>query len=74
VIDDLPVILFGNAINFHGIGFVDQVEQGREGAAETDATAAAVADIEHAFEFDEQFVFIPELSGILAQRVPGGCF
>jgi hypothetical protein len=61
VIHDLPVVLFGDAVHLHGIGFVDQIEQGGKGLAEADAATAAMADVVDPFQFLEQGFFVVKL-------------
>jgi hypothetical protein len=73
LVDDLPVILFGHAVHLHGVRLVDQIEQHREALAETDATATAVTDVEHALQLGKQFAFVIELGVFPVQGVPCGC-
>jgi hypothetical protein len=53
IIDDLPIDFPRHAIEFHGVGIINGVEQSREGMTEIEATTAAVADVEDASEFIE---------------------
>src|SRR5207245_2496477 len=47
-IRDLPVIAGRDAVEFAGLGIVDQVEQAREGVAQIEAAPAAMTDVEDA--------------------------
>ena len=58
MIDDLPVIFFGYAIHFHALGIIDEIKQSGEGIAQADATAATVAEIEDAFHFMQDSIFV----------------
>ena len=64
VIDDVPVDLLRDGIEFHALGFVDRIEQRREGMAEAEAAAAAVTDVVNAFEFFEQLRLVVEVVGL----------
>ena len=61
MIDDVPVNLLGNAVDFHRFRLVDRVEQGRKGIAEVEATTAAVADIKDTLKLLEERSFVVEL-------------
>jgi hypothetical protein len=50
VVDDFPVDALIHRGHLAGIGGVDRVEQRREGVAEAEAAATAVADVEDALE------------------------
>ena len=63
LVDDLGVVGLGHAVDFHGRRFVDQIEQRREGLAQADAAAAAVADVEDALEFALERILVPENVG-----------
>ena len=67
MVHDLPVILLVDAVDLHGLGFVDQVEQGRKSIAQAHAAAAAMADIENAFEFPEKRLLIVKTGVVLSQ-------
>ena len=69
VVDDVPVELFGHAIEFHRVGFVDGVEQGRERVAEIEAAATAVTDIEDALQLGVERRIIVELVGPPVDRM-----
>jgi len=69
LLDDLGVIGLGDAIDFHRRGCIDQVEQGRESVAQAHATAAAVADVEHALELGIQRGLFPERRRFPFERV-----
>ena len=59
MLDHLHVVGLVDAIDLHGLGFVDQVEQSRKGIAQADATTATVADVIDPFEFGVKLVVIP---------------
>jgi hypothetical protein len=47
VVDDFPVIAFGDAVDLHCFAVVDQIEQGRKRLAKTEAAPTAVTDVKH---------------------------
>ena len=47
LVDHFPVVLLGDAIDFHRGAFIYQVKQRGEGAAQTHATSTSVADIKN---------------------------
>jgi hypothetical protein len=61
VIYDLPVVVLGNAVHFHRVRLIDEIEQRRERMTEIETAATAVTDIENPFEFLEQRVFVVKL-------------
>ena len=61
-----------NAINFHRVGFIDQIEKRRKCVAEANAAATAMADVKNALELVVQRLFIPETVALPVQRMPGG--
>ena len=66
----LPVILLVDTVDFHGLTFVDQVEQGREGIAQAYTATAAMADIEDALHFFEGGVLVIKFWIKPIERVP----
>jgi hypothetical protein len=74
VVDHLPVIGFGDAIDFHRRGFIDQIEQCGKRLAQADAAAATVADVEHPLHFLEQRRLVEEIGIAPIQRVARGGF
>ena len=72
LLGDLRVVGLVDAVDLHGRRRVDQVEQGGEGVAQADAAAAAVADVEHAFQFGIQRLLVHELGVGPVQRMPPG--
>jgi hypothetical protein len=74
LVDHLPVVLFGDAVDLHRLAFIDQVEQGRERGAQTHAAAAAVADLVDPFEFLVERRRVPEGVALPVERVAGGRF
>ena len=57
-INDLPVILFIHTIDLEGFGFIDQVEQGREGITQGNATTAPMTYVVNPFKFVKQWYFV----------------
>src|ERR1700690_703101 len=51
VVDHFPIGLLIDAVDFAGLRLVDQIEQRRDGVAQVEAAAAAVADFEYPLEF-----------------------
>ena len=70
MIDDVPVDLFWNAVDFHRIRLVDRVEQSRKRVAKIKAATAAVAGIKDTLKLLKQRSFLVELFGLPVQRVP----
>ncbi len=64
LVDDLPVIRLRDAVDFHRVGLVDEVEQHGKTLAETDASPISVTDVEHTLHFREEFVLV-EKFGVL---------
>src|SRR5437773_12416726 len=50
LVDNLRVVGLGDTIDLAGLALVDQIEQRREGIAETYASPASVTNVEDAFE------------------------
>jgi hypothetical protein len=67
----LPVVLPGNTVHFHGVGFVDKVEQGRKGVTETDAATAAMTNVIDTFQFVEKVILVIERCIFPVQWMPG---
>ena len=65
VIDYFPVILLGDPIDFHGLGFINQIEQCRKGIAQADAATATVANIVNPLELLEAGIFVVEFRIVL---------
>jgi hypothetical protein len=74
VIDDLPVVFPGNTVHFHGVGFIDQVEQGRKGVTEADTASAAMTDVVDTFQFIEKVILVVERCIFPVERMPGRSF
>jgi hypothetical protein len=72
VVDHAPVGRLLDAMNLAVVGGVDQIEQSRERLAQADATAAAMADVEHALEFLETRCFVVERVALPVQRMARG--
>jgi len=51
VIYNLPVIFLGDTIDFHGVGFIDQIKQGGKGMTQAYATTATMTDVIHSLQF-----------------------
>ena len=74
LIDDLAEILLVHPVEFAGLAFVDQIEQGRKRTAQTDAATATVADVEYTMQFRIELVLIVEVGRLPVDRMPGRCF
>src|SRR5690606_1661825 len=74
LVDDLPVVLAGDAIDLHRLALVHEIEQGRERVAEADAAAAAVADVEHPLHFVQARVLVVERRFAPGDGMAGGGF
>jgi hypothetical protein len=61
VVHDLPVILLRNAIHFHRVRLIDEIEQNRKRITEVETAATSVADIEYALELVEQRFLVVEV-------------
>ena len=70
VVHDLAVVRLVDAVDLHGFGFVDQIEQGRKGVTQAEAAPAAVADVEHAFELGIERLLVVELGVAPVDGVP----
>ena len=60
VLDYLPVVFPVDSVDLHRLGLVDEVEESGKGAAQIDASPAAMADVEHPFELGEERTFVVE--------------
>ena len=69
VIDDTPVILFGNAVDFHGIGFINEVKQCRKRVTQADTPAASMTDIENPLQLTEEVILIIEFRIVPIERM-----
>ncbi len=74
LVHDLLVIGFIDAIHFHGVGFIHQVEQGWECLAEADTAPASMTDIIDTLELLVECIDIPEFFGLPVNRMPCWCF
>jgi len=73
VIHHFPIHLsLVDTVKLHGLGFVDGIEQGGKGVAQTEAAAAAVADIEDTVQFLEQRTLVIEFGIAPIQGMAGG--
>ena len=61
LVDNLPVVLLGDAIDFERLALVDKIEKRRERGAKTHASPATVTDVEHPLQLIEQLGFIVEI-------------
>jgi len=73
VVDDLPVVGPRNPIELHGLGLVDEIEQGREGVTEVEAPATAVTDVEYALQLREQGGLVVEFGTLPVERMALRC-
>jgi hypothetical protein len=74
VVDHLPVVVLGDAVDLHRFGLVHQIEQRREGLAEADAAATAVTDVEDALQLLVERSLVVEISTLPVERVTGRGF
>ena len=74
VVDDFPVIGLRHPIDFHRLAAVHQIEQGGEGLAQADATAAAVADVEHPLHFLVEGCLVMEIGIAPVEWMASGGF
>jgi len=74
LVDNFSIVGYGDAVHFHGLALVHQIEQGRERIAKTDAATAAMANVINSLEFVVKISLIPEFGIVLVQRVSGRCF
>ena len=74
LIHDLGVVGPIDTVDLEGLGFINQVKQGREGVAETDAATTAVTDVVHPLEFVIECVLVPERVAFPVYGVPGRGF
>ena len=68
----LDVIGLVHTIDLKRVGFVDEVEQGREGIAKAHTTPATVADVVDAFQFLFQICLVPVFLRLPFNRMAGG--
>ena len=69
LVDDLPVVGLGHAVDLARLAGVDQVEQVREALAQADAAPATVADLEDALHFAEALFFVVEVGALPVDRM-----
>src|SRR5438552_6224322 len=72
LIDDLPEIRLRNAIDFHRLAVVDEVEQRRESAAQRHAAPTAMTDIKDPLHLLVERFFVVELGIAPVERVARG--
>ena len=72
MVDDLREVLLVDAVELAGLRLVDQIEQRREGVAQIEAAAAAVADVEDPLELLLERGVVVELRVLPAERVARG--
>src|SRR5512140_2577186 len=61
LVDDLPVVVLGDAIDFHRRAVVDEVEKRGEGVAQAHAPPAAMTDVEDAVQLGVERPVLVEL-------------
>ena len=72
LVDDFPIILFVDTVYFAILGFVDQVKQRRERAAQVHAAPTAMTHVKDALHLRVQLVFVVEIRIGPVQGMPGG--
>jgi hypothetical protein len=53
LVNHFPIVVFGNAIDFHGWALIHQIKQGGKRAAQTHTTTAPMANIKDPLKFFE---------------------
>ncbi len=71
LLDDAAIVGLVHTVHFQRFRLVDQIEQGREGVAQTDTAAASVADIEDTLQFGIQRGLVVEVGIGPSQRMAG---
>lgn len=71
MINDVPVNLFRDAVDFHRIRFINCIEQRRKGIAQVETASAAMTNIEDTLQLLEERSFGVKLFGLPVQRMPG---
>jgi hypothetical protein len=74
VIDDVPEDFLVDSVHLTGRGLIDRIEQRRKRVAQAEATATAVADVEHALEFLLERGFVIERRIAPIDGMAGGGF
>ncbi len=73
LLGDLAEVGLVDSIDLHRVRLVNQIKQGRECIAQTDATAASVTDVKNPLQLLVERAFIPKILTLPIQRVPSGC-
>ena len=73
MVDDLPVILFFDTVQFKCFRLIHQIKQCRKCVAKTDAAAATMANIENPFQFTVQEFLVIEIGVFPIDWMSGRC-
>jgi hypothetical protein len=71
LVDHFPVVGLRDAVDFHRLAVVDEIEQRRKRATQRDAPPAPMADVEDALLLGLQRILVVELGVVPVERVPG---
>jgi hypothetical protein len=74
LVNDLHVILLVDAIDFHRLGLIDEIEQRGEGSAQRYTATATMADIVDTLELCVQGIFVVKVLAQPIQRMTGRGF
>jgi hypothetical protein len=74
LIDNFPVILLVDTVDFAGTAFINQIEQGGKRLTQAYAAAAAVTDVEYPLHFFEGRLFVVKVGVEPVERMPDGSF
>jgi hypothetical protein len=69
VVDHLPIVIFGDAVDFHRVRFINEVEQAWKRMAEIETATTAVTDIEYPLKLFEQRIVVVEFVRPPVERV-----
>jgi hypothetical protein len=71
LVNDLHVILLVDAIDFHRLGLIHEIEQRREGGAQRYTATATMADIVDALKLCVHRIFVVKVLAQPIQRMTG---
>src|SRR4029079_14207375 len=72
LLDDLRVVGLCDAVDFHRLAVVDEIEERRERLAQAHATTATVADVEHPLHLLLDRRLVVELRALPVERMARG--
>ena len=71
MIDNVPVNLLGNAIDFHRVRFINSIEQRRKCITKIKAATTAMTDVKNTLKLLVKRLFGVEFIGLPVQGMPG---